>query len=67
MLISIVLAIVYRVVIQEIRLRVEKPVMDELGNKVQQNITPDTEKIDWATAAPKVLQYSTLHSLGPPS
>ena len=51
---GVILAIVTRLIINEIRYRVEKPVMDELGNKVattvQRELTPDTQRlsnIEW--------------------
>ena len=53
-LISIVLAIITRLIILEARNRIEKPVMDELGNRVSKEITPDTESIGtgaWAKLA----------------
>ena len=47
-------AIISKLVITEIRARVEKPVMDELGNRVKDGLTPDTEHIGtgaWAKLA----------------
>ena len=52
---GLLLALLIRLVINEIRARVEKPVMDELGNRVstavQRELTPETTAIaasDWA-------------------
>ena len=54
-LIGVLSTILIRYIISEARYRIEKPVMDEFGNKVAQaakeNLTPDTERIenlDWA-------------------
>jgi hypothetical protein len=51
---GILLAIVTRAVIGEIRRRVEKPVMDELGNRVATQLTPETDTVPagaWAKVA----------------
>ena len=45
-LIGIVVAIATRAIINEVRYRIEKPVMDELGSRAQQSLTPDTERLD---------------------
>lgn len=53
-IIGIVVAIATRVIINEIRYRVEKPVMDEFGEKVKVQMTPDTDRVQakqWATLA----------------
>ena len=53
-LIGIVLAIATRLIINEARYRIEKPVMDELGSKVKDQLTPETERIEagaWAKLA----------------
>ena len=63
-LISILLAIVYRIVIREVRYKFEKPVMDELGNKVKKSLTPDQDSIDWGTAAPKLIGCILLDLAG---
>lgn len=57
-LIGIIVAIVSRLVISEVRRQVEKPVMDELGNKIATGLTPDTEAIPvsaWAKLAGCIL------------
>ena len=51
-IIGILVAIVSRLVINEIRYRIEKPVMDEFGEKVKTQLTPETERLQsgqWAT------------------
>ena len=50
-LISILVAILTRYIISEIRARVEKPVMDQAAQKMTEGLTPDTEQIQvgaWA-------------------
>ena len=54
LLISILVAIGTRYIISEVRYRFEKPVMDELGNRVATELKPDTDRIDglaWAKLA----------------
>ena len=46
LLISILVAIGTRYIISEVRYRFEKPVMDELGNRVATELKPDTDRID---------------------
>ena len=53
-LISVIITIGSRLAIMELRRRIEKPVMDELGNRVAQEVTPDADQIDfvqWAKLA----------------
>lgn len=53
-IIGIVTALVTRAIINEIRYRIEKPVMDKVGEKVSTELTPDTDRIgtgQWATLA----------------
>ena len=53
-LISVIITIGSRFAIMELRRRIEKPVMDELGNRVAQEVTPDADQIDfvqWAKLA----------------
>ena len=53
-LISVIITIGSRLAIMELRRRIEKPVMDELGNRVAQEMTPDANQIDfvqWAKLA----------------
>ena len=53
-LISIMVAIATRLIILEIRRQVEKPVMDKIGEKAKEQLTPDTEQIGvgaWAQLA----------------
>ena len=45
-LLSFIAFIIYRAVIQEARMRIEKPIMDEAGRRVAENLTPDTKKLD---------------------
>lgn len=50
-LIGILLTVVSRVIINETRYRIEKPVMDKAGEAVKTNLTPDRSAIvagDWA-------------------
>ena len=44
-IIGIIVAILSRALINEARYRIEKPVMDELGERAKSNLTPDTERI----------------------
>ena len=53
-LISVIITIGSRLAIMELRRRIEKPVMDELGTRVAQEVTPDADQIDfvqWAKLA----------------
>jgi len=53
-LISIMVAIATRLIISEIRYRIEKPVMDEVGRRAATQLTPDRSQIDagaWAKLA----------------
>ncbi len=57
-LLSFIAFIIYRAVIQEARMRIEKPIMDEAGRRVAENLTPDTKKLDgeaWAKLAGCIL------------
>ena len=45
LLISILVAIGTRYIISEVRYRFEKPVMDELGNRVATELKPDTNRL----------------------
>ena len=57
-LLGIVAAIATRLIINEIRYRIEKPVMDKVGERVKDELTPDAERIQpsqWATLALCVL------------
>ena len=44
-IIGIIVAIVSRAIINEARYRIEKPVMDELGERAKDQLTPDTQRI----------------------
>ncbi|KAL1504236.1 hypothetical protein AB1Y20_010645 [Prymnesium parvum] len=51
---GILVAIATRLIISEIRARIEKPVMDEVGKRVKEELTPDSTQIssaDWAKLA----------------
>jgi len=53
-IIGILVAIATRVIINEARYRIEKPVMDELGNRAKESMIPDTDRIEpgaWAKLA----------------
>ena len=53
-LISILIAIVSRLIIAELRNRIERPVVDEVTRKTREQLTPDTEQLDpaaWAKLA----------------
>ena len=45
-IIGIIVAIVSRAIINEARYRIEKPVMDELGERAKDQLTPDTQRIE---------------------
>ena len=51
---GILSAITIRVVIREVRYRIEKPVMDQVGQKAREELTPNTEQVgpvEWAKLA----------------
>ena len=59
LLISILVAIGTRYIISEVRYRFEKPVMDELGNRVATELKPDTDRIDGLGRSSRAASLST--------